>query len=99
MDSDPSPPPAPVHPLILRERALWDRYQDMSKRKGDTAIANCFYPFFWGVIVTKVDNEATGNTHLGTIDRVSHVLDAIEKGLDHVEKVYPDALSGRGLDR
>lgn len=87
---------SPVHPLILRERALWGRYQDISQRKGDTAIANCFYPFFWGMIVAKVDNEAMGNRHLGVIDSAAPVLDAIEKGLDHVEHVYPDAFPARG---
>ena len=84
----------PIHPLILRERALWERYQDVSKRKGGDAIANCCFPFTWGVFVAMIDAEAM-QRDWGTIDGAAPVLDAFEKGLDHVEQVYPD-LPGRG---
>jgi hypothetical protein len=82
-----TPPP---HPLIARQRALWARYQDISARKGDAAIANCFFPFAWGVLGAKVDNEAMGYDNLGIIDGATPVLDAFTLALDHVERVYPD---------
>lgn len=78
--------PSAVHPLLVREKKLWERYQAFSLTKhGDADIANRVMPRLWGYIMARVvDREA----HQYNTDplNATELLDVIENSLTLVEQ-------------
>lgn len=86
LSSDAPAAPSTVHPLLVREKELWERYQVFSLTKhGDADITNRVFPCLWGYIMARVvDREA--NQYDTDPLSATELLDIIDDSLSLVER-------------
>ena len=78
--------PSAIHPLIARERELWERYQSFSLTKhGEADIANRVFPRLWGYIMGRVVDREANQYDTDPLD-ATELLDIIDRSLTSVEQ-------------